>query len=122
MRCLLVFLMFANFIHAQDTFHVKKKQPRPVVAATQLPRLDTAWNGDTVISYTAEYKSATGNIWVVAHLYGPRLSPPREAPPGTRILFTEIIAKDSSGRRYRISDQYYIAGAYFPVKSPPQRK
>lgn len=122
MRCLLVFLMFANFIHAQDTFHVKKKQPRPAVAVIQLPRLDTAWNGDAVISYTAEYKPSSGHIWVVVHMNGPRLSPPREAPPGTRILLTEIIAKDSSGRRYRIPDQYYIAGAYFPVKSPPQRK
>lgn len=122
MRWLLAFMLFTNFIHAQDTFHVKKKQPRPPATDVQLARLDTSWNGDTVISYTAEYKSATGNIWVVVHMYGPRLSPPREAPPGTRMLFTEIIAKDSSGRRYRISDQYYIAGAYFPVKSPPQRK
>lgn len=122
MRWLLVFILLSGFIHAQDTFYVKKKQPRPAVVATQLPRLDTSWNGDTVISYTAEYKPAAGNIWVVVHMKGPRLSPPHEAPPGARILLTEIIAKDSSGRRYRIPDQYYIAGAYFPVKSPPQRK
>jgi hypothetical protein len=122
MRILLCFFFVCGSLYAQDTFHVKKKQPRPAVAATQLPRLDTSWNGDTVITYTAEYKSATGNIWVVVHMKGPRLSPPPEAPPGARILLTEIIAKDSSGRRYRIPDQYYIAGAYFPVKSPPQRK
>jgi hypothetical protein len=122
MRLLLIFLFFCVQLHAQDTFYVKKKQPRSAVAQTQLPRLDTSWKGDTIITYTAEYKSATGNIWVIAHMKGPRLTPPPDAPPGTRILMTEIIAKNSSGRRYRIPDQYYIAGAYFPVKSPVQRK
>jgi len=107
-----------NDLCAQDTFHVSKKK-RPVVAVLPIATWDST-NHDSIISYTVEYPPKSGNIWVTAHLQGPYLLVPIEAPRGKRILFTDIIAIDSSGRKYRQPDRYYISGIWVP-KDPPKK-
>lgn len=107
-------------ILAQDTFYVKKKNA-PVVSQ---PLRMAAWdstNHDSIISYTVEYPSKTGNIWVIAHLKGPGLYVPNEAPRGKRVLFSDIIAIDSTGTRYRKPDRYYVSGIWVP-KDPPKKQ
>lgn len=104
---------------AQDTFHVAKKK-RPVVAVLPLVAWDST-NHDSIVSYTVEYPPKSGNIWVVAHMRGPYLLVPVEAPRGKRVLFKDIIAVDSTGKKYRQPDRYYISGIWVP-KDPPKKE
>jgi len=116
---LLIVVANASFdLPAQDTFHVAKKK-RPVVAILPLVAWDST-NRDSIVSYTVEYPPKSGNIWVVAHMRGPYLLLPIEAPRGKRVLFKDIIAVDSSGRKYRQPDRYYISGIWVP-KDPPKK-
>lgn len=117
-----ILLLFAcalagnNTVSAQDTFYVKKKTPQP--AQMQRAAWDTT-NRDSIVSYTMEYQKPGSNIYVVLHEKGPRLSAPWEVTrAGRRILYTEIIAVDSNGRKYRQPDRYYAAGVWVPVKTP----
>ena len=115
-----VLLFDQHDIFAQDTFYVKKKN-RPVVAA---PMRMAAWdttNKDSIASYTVEYPAKTGNIWVKAHMKGPWLHVPSDRPKGQRVLFTEIIAMDSTGRKYRQPDRFYVSGIWVPVKAPANK-
>jgi len=111
-----VFCFAAADLRAQDTFHVKKKRPQP--AQLQRAAWDTT-NRDSIVSYTVEYQKPGSNIYVVLHKQGPYLIAPWEATQGgKRVLFTEIIAVDSNGRKYRQPDRYYAAGRWVPVKEP----
>ncbi|HTF04210.1 MAG TPA: hypothetical protein VK826_09290 [Bacteroidia bacterium] len=65
-----------------------------------------------------EYQREGSNIWVVAHMNGPYLVTPNDAPRGKRILFTEIIAVDANGRKYRRPDRYYNGGIWVDVQPP----
>ncbi len=111
-----VFCFVAMNLQAQDTFYVKKKNPQPA----QLQR--AAWdtnNRDSIVSYTVEYQKPGSNIYVVLHEKGPQLYAPWEAArEGKRVLFTDIIAIDSNGRRYRQPDRYYALGVWVLVKTP----
>lgn len=113
---LFAFVLAGNkTVSAQDTFYVKKKTPQP--AQMQRAAWDTT-NRDSIVSYTMEYQKPGSNIFVVQHNTGPLRAPWEVARAGRRILFTEIIAVDSNGRKYRQPDRYYVAGVWVPVKEP----
>lgn len=113
----LLLCISAPCVHAfaQDTFYVKKNPVRTVASPPV-----AVWNpdnGDSIVSYTVEYQKPGTNIYVVLHEKGPHLLAPWEATTnGKRVLFTEIIAVDSNGRKYRQPDRYYAAGIWVPVK------
>lgn len=120
-NCIFVFisimLLCEYKVSAQDTFYVSKKNPPVAVQPMRMAAWDTT-NRDSIVSYTVEYPSKTGNIWVKAHMTGPWLRVPGDRPRGQRVLFTEIIAVDSTGRKYRQPDRYYVSGYWVPVKLP----
>lgn len=97
---------------AQDTFYVKRKTPSSSDLQTRVANADTI-SHDSIITYTCEYRKPGSNIWTVNHMKGPYLEVPDEVfGTGTRVLFTEIIAIDRNGRRYRKPDRYYSGGVY----------
>lgn len=101
---------------AQDTFYVKKRTQVTRVANAPRPAWDST-NTDSIVSYTAEYQKPGTNIYARIHMTGPKLSiPPEVYGRGVRVLFTEIIAVDAQGRKYRQPDRYWINGITVPVK------
>jgi hypothetical protein len=115
-------LFFALFVSsqltlsAQDTFYVKRKTPPQ--AQLQMAAWDTT-NRDSIVSYTIEYQKPNSNIFVVEHKTESTLWAPWEvARAGRRVLFTDIIAVDNTGRKYRLPDRYYVAEMWVPVKVP----
>jgi hypothetical protein len=118
MRASLFFLLFlcsAASALAQDTFYVKKKSPALVQASPVVVYADTTLR-DSIVSYTAEFQKPGTNIYARVHMKGPRLSIPPEAQ-GQRITFTEIIAVDRTGRKYRLPDRMYAGGYMVPVNT-----
>lgn len=113
----LLVILFSGTASAQDTFYVKKKNPAVVMRNAPPAAWDTT-NRDSIVSYTMEYQKPGSNIFVVTHNTGPLRAPWEVARAGRRILFTDIIAIDSNGRKYRQPDRYYVAGTWVPVKAP----
>lgn len=110
LTCCMRLLLFAALfsftlhVHAQDTFYVKKKTVLNIDAP------------DSIVSYTVEYQKPGTNIYARIHMQGPYLYVPAEIPGSSqRVLFTEIIAVDRNGRRYRQPDQYYAGGIWVPA-------
>jgi hypothetical protein len=106
-------------MNAQDTFYVKKK--RPVQVADNPRPAWTADNKDSIVSYTLEFQKPGSNVFVVVHEKGPYLKIPYEAygPRGpVRIIYTEIIAIDQNGIRYRQPDLVRYNGVIVPLKEP----
>jgi hypothetical protein len=113
----LFILLFSFVMNAQDTFYVKKKQPVQVTNS-QRPAW-TADNNDSIVSYTMEFQKPGSNVFVVVHEKGPYLKIPYEAygPNGhVRIIYTEIIAIDQNGVRYRQPDLVRYNGITVPLK------
>ena len=113
-------------VHAQDTFYVKKKNKYTVVQQDVQPRFnpgDTTIR-DSILTYTAEFKKPGSNVWVVIHCKGPFLMVPSEAygQQNSRVLFSEIVCADKTGRRYRIPDRYYLSGIWAPVPPKESKK
>lgn len=107
----------AQQLQAQDTFYVKKHTAVQVVQ-TQIIYADTTVR-DSIVSYTAEYQKPGSTIYSRIHMKGPYLQiPPDVQGTGQRVLFTEIIAIDRNGRRYRQPDRYYAGGVWVPAKKP----
>ena len=123
MRCCLFFLFAAlcgNYLCAQDTFYVKKKKPAQVANA---PRVWTPDSKDSIVSYTVEFRKPGSNVYVVLHEKGPYLLTPMGAygPTGAvRCIFTEIVAVDPNGRRYRQPDMVRYNGVTVPLKETPK--
>lgn len=113
---IVVCALFCQMIHAQDTFYVKKKNPVVIQQPQNFNWGDTAIR-DCVLTYTVEFKKPGSNIWVIAHCAGPGLRIPAEAYPvgEQRILFKEIVCIDRSGKRYRLTDRYYLGGLWVEV-------
>ncbi len=117
---ILVICLFAQSdIFAQDTFYVKKKNSPVVTPGAMTTAAWDTTNRDSIVSYTVEYQKPNGRIWVVLHQTGPYFNiPPEAVSTHKRILFTEIIAVDSNGRKYRQPDRYYVSGYWVQVKPP----
>ncbi len=117
---ILTFLIsLAGSVSAQDTFYVKKKQPRQVVNNAR-PAW-TADNKDSIVSYTVEFQRPGSNVYVVLHEKGPYLNHPTAAygPNGlVRLIYTDIIAIDQNGVRYRQPDLVKYNGVTVPLKAP----
>jgi hypothetical protein len=113
----LFLLSCSMMMSAQDTFYVKKNSPR-LVASPPAASWDST-NTDSIVSYTAEYQKPNSNIFVQLHLTGPTLAVPPEVYNGrTRVIFTEIIAVDTNGRKYRQPDCIWLNGVIVPLKTP----
>lgn len=103
--------------YAQDTFYVKKKNPAAVQRQQQPVVYTDTTTKDSIVSYTAEYQKPGTNIYARIHMKGPYLNIPPDAQ-GQRVIFTEIIAVDKNGRKYRMPDRIYAGGYTVPVKEP----
>jgi hypothetical protein len=121
MKLLLTILMVLScsiIANAQDTFYVKKKQSKQVV--TNARPVWTADNKDSIVSYTVEFQKPGTNVYVVLHEKGPYLGTPTAAygPKGlVRLIYTDIIAIDSNGVRYRQPDLIRYNGVTVPLKT-----
>lgn len=108
MRLIFIFvwiIVFGGNSFAQDTFYVKKKQQKQIVNNAR--PVWTENNRDSIVSYTVEFQKPGSNVYVVLHEKGPYLRNPTPAygPRGcARLIFTEIIAIDQNGVRYRQPD------------------
>lgn len=114
----LIFVLTENLC-GQDTFYVKKKQPKQVVNNAR--PVWTADNKDSIVSFTVEFQKPGTNVYVVLHEKGPGLNTPIGAygqQGAVRCIFTEIIAIDQNGVRYRQPDLVRYNGVTVPLTVP----
>lgn len=104
-------------VYGQDTFYVKKKNPAAVQRQQQTVVYTDTTTRDSIVSYTAEYQKPGTNIYARIHMKGPYLTTPPDAQ-NQRVIFTEIIAVDKNGRKYRMPDRVYAGGIVVPLKDP----
>lgn len=112
--CFLICMFIGIMAHAQDTFYVKKNTPRETVVQSERAPIDSSEN-DSIVSYTMQYKKANSNIWIVRHEKGPQFVTPMGSEYDGRILFSDIIAVDKNGVKYRKPDKYYTRGIWVEV-------